>query len=53
MIIPGDLIKKIKPFLERKEFVSVIGPGQSGFVKKKRTKILFIPVYYLQEFCYD
>lgn len=30
MIYPRDLIKKIEPFLSRREFISIIGPRQSG-----------------------
>lgn len=30
MVIQRDLLKKIKPFLKRREFISIIGPRQSG-----------------------
>jgi hypothetical protein len=30
MIYPRDLIQKIEPFLRRKEFISIVGPRQSG-----------------------
>lgn len=30
MLVPRDLIQHIRPFLKRKEFISIIGPRQSG-----------------------
>ena len=30
MIIQRDLIEKIKPFLKRREFISIIGPGNQA-----------------------
>ncbi|MGB8951217.1 MAG: ATP-binding protein [Candidatus Aminicenantales bacterium] len=44
MIYPRDLLNKIEPFLLRKEFISIVGPRQSG-----KTTFLEILKKYLSE----
>ena len=45
MIIPRDLIQQVKPFLKRKEFISITGPRQSG----KSTFLEIIKGYLVEE----
>lgn len=43
-IYPRDLVKKIEPFLDRREFIGVVGPRQSG-----KTTLLNIMQKHLRE----
>lgn len=45
MIYARDLINKIKPFLERKEFIAITGPRQSG----KTTFLELLKTYLIEE----
>ena len=49
MIIPRDLSGKIEPFLKRKEFISIIGPRQSG----KTTFLEILKTYLSRELKID
>ncbi len=44
MPVPRNLLQKIKPFLNRKEFIAIVGPRQSG-----KTTFLEIVADYLQK----
>lgn len=46
MIYPRDLLNKIEPFLLRKEFISIVGPRQSG----KTTLLEILKKYLLEKF---
>jgi hypothetical protein len=46
MIYPRDLLNKIEPFLLRKEFISIVGPRQSG----KTTFLEIIKTYLSEKF---
>ncbi len=46
MIIQRDLLSTIKPFLNRKEFISITGPRQSG----KTTFLEILNTYLTEDF---